>query len=100
MKENISPKFTKEMSENISKISNGKYKNVKLNNEGDIIIETQNGNYISINNLSIGTIEQLYLSLRLSFAEEISKENLIQVKNNDWKNICTKYKEFFEKNLK
>ena len=32
--------------------------------------------------------------------QEISKENLIQVKNNDWKNICTKYKEFFEKNLK
>lgn len=32
--------------------------------------------------------------------QEISKENLIQVKNNDWKNICTKYKEFFENNLK
>ena len=32
--------------------------------------------------------------------EEISKENLIQVKNNDWGNICLKYKEFFETNLK
>lgn len=32
--------------------------------------------------------------------QEISKENLIQVKNNDWKIICLKYKEFFENNLK
>lgn len=32
--------------------------------------------------------------------QEISEENLIQVRNNDWKNICEKYKEFFEKNLK
>lgn len=32
--------------------------------------------------------------------KEISEENLIQVKNNDWSNICLKYKEFFEKNLK
>jgi glycosyltransferase involved in cell wall biosynthesis len=32
--------------------------------------------------------------------KEISKENLIQIKNNDWKNICLKYKEFFEDNLK
>lgn len=32
--------------------------------------------------------------------KEISQENLIQVKNNDWSNICQKYKEFFEYNLK
>lgn len=31
---------------------------------------------------------------------EISQENLVRVKNNDWKNICLKYKEFFENNLK
>lgn len=29
--------------------------------------------------------------------KELSKENLIQVKNNDWEKICRKYKEFFEK---
>ena len=32
--------------------------------------------------------------------KQISEENLIQIKNNDWKNICIKYKEFFESNLK
>lgn len=31
--------------------------------------------------------------------EEISQENLIQVKTEDWKNICKKYKEFFDDNL-
>ena len=32
--------------------------------------------------------------------KEISEENLVQVKNNDWEKICLKYKEFFENNLK
>lgn len=31
---------------------------------------------------------------------ELSKENLIQIKNYDWKNIAQDYKEFFESNLK
>lgn len=29
--------------------------------------------------------------------QEISQENLVQIKSEDWKNICKKYKEFFEK---
>ena len=32
--------------------------------------------------------------------KKMSKENLIQIKNNDWKNICIKYKEFFKDSLK
>lgn len=32
--------------------------------------------------------------------KEISQENLIKVKSNDWSNICQKYREFFENNLK
>ena len=31
---------------------------------------------------------------------QLSIENLEQIKNNDWKNICLKYKMFFENNLK
>ena len=76
MKENISPKFTEELSKIISNISNEKYKNVKINDEGNLIVEVENGNYINLENLSVGTIEQLYLSLRLSFAEDISTEKL------------------------
>lgn len=29
--------------------------------------------------------------------KELSNENLIKVKNNDWEKICTRYKDFFEK---
>ena len=76
MKENITPKFTKNLSENINKITNGKYKNVKFNDEQGLIIEIENGNYISAENLSVGTIEQLYLSLRLALIDEISEETL------------------------
>ena len=41
-----------------------------------LIVELDNGNYISANNLSVGTIEQLYLSLRLSMVEELSDEKM------------------------
>lgn len=76
MKENVTPKFTKNLSENINKISNGKYKNVKFNDEKGLIVEIENGNYIMAENLSTGTIEQLYLSLRLATIDEISSEKL------------------------
>ena len=76
MKSSITPKFTKNLSQNIEKISNGKYKNVKFNDEKGIIIEVENGNYILAENLSVGTIEQLYLSLRLGAVDEISDEKL------------------------
>lgn len=36
----------------------------------------QNGEYVSAEKLSIGTIDQLYLSLRMSMVEEISKEKM------------------------
>lgn len=52
MKENVTPKFTKELSRNIEKISNGKYKNVRINDEQGIIVEKENGEYISSEKLS------------------------------------------------
>lgn len=52
MKENVTPKFTKELSKNIEKISNGKYKNVRINDEQGIIVEKENGEYVSSEKLS------------------------------------------------
>ena len=66
MKEQITPKFTEELSNVMEKISNGKYKNVRINTNGEIIVEQNNGEYIDAENLSIGPIDQLYLSLRLA----------------------------------
>lgn len=53
MKENVTPKFTKNLSKNIEQISDGKYKNVRINDEEGIIVEKENGEYISSEKLSI-----------------------------------------------
>lgn len=76
MKEEITPKFTEKLSKTINKISDGKYKNVRINTLGEIIVEDKNGEYINAENLSIGTIDQLYLSLRLATIEEMTKEKM------------------------
>ena len=76
LKENINPEFKKKLSENISKITNGKYNNILFNDEQGLIVELPNGNYVSADRLSIGTIDQIYLSLRLASIDEISNEKL------------------------
>lgn len=76
MKENVTPKFTENLSKNIEQISNGKYKNVRINDEEGIIVEKENGEYISSEKLSIGTIDQLYISLRLGAIKELSEETM------------------------
>lgn len=76
MKQNVTPKFTQELSKIISKISKGKYQNVKFDEENGIVVEIENGDYTLAKNLSVGTIDQLYLALRLSTTSEISEENM------------------------
>ena len=76
MKEEITPKFTDKLSKTIDKISDGKYKNVRINKLGEIIVEDVNGEYISAENLSMGTIDQLYLALRLATIKEITNEKM------------------------
>lgn len=76
MKNNISPKFTEKLSQTIKTISNGKYSNIKLSDEFGLIVENEKGDYIPVSALSIGTIDQLYLSLRMATIDDISKEKL------------------------
>ena len=76
MKNTVTPKFTDNLSRNISKITDGKYKHVNLYDENGLVVELENGNYIEANRLSIGTIDQLYLSLRLSMVEDLSEEKM------------------------
>ena len=76
MKNNVSPVFTKKLSENIETITKGKYCKLTFNDEQGLIVELENGNYISAERLSIGTIDQLYLSLRLAMLDEISNEKV------------------------
>lgn len=53
MKQNITPKLTEKLSNNIQKISNGKYTKVSLQEEKGMIIEKENGEYIEAEKLSI-----------------------------------------------
>ena len=76
MKNSVSPVFTEKLSNNISKITKGKYCNLYFSDEQGLVVELDNGNYIPAERLSIGTIDQLYLSLRLAMLDEISKEKV------------------------
>ena len=76
MKSNVTPKFTQNLSNIACDISNGKYKKVIFNEEKGLVVELENGEYISANRLSAGTIDELYLSLRLSMLDEISNEKM------------------------
>ena len=76
MKSEITPKFTQNLSLIVEKISKGKYKNVKFIDGEGIIVELENGEYVNANKLSLGTIDQLYLSLRLSAIQEITEEHM------------------------
>ena len=76
MKNSVSPVFTEKLSNNITTITKGKYCKLTLNDEQGLIVELENGNYIPAERLSIGTIDQLYLSLRLAMLDEISNEKV------------------------
>ncbi len=76
MRENVTPRFSNNLSNAIQNISNEKYKTVKVNEEDGLIIETENGNYVPADLLSIGTIDGLYLTLRISSIKELTKENM------------------------
>src|SRR5699024_7611009 len=45
MKNNVTPKFTENLSKNISVISNNKYKKVGINDEKGLIVENEFGEY-------------------------------------------------------
>ena len=76
MKNTVTPKFTENLSKNINKITNGKYTNVMVQADNGLVVELENGNYVEADRLSVGTIDQLYLSLRLSMTEDLSKEKM------------------------
>ncbi len=76
MKNNITPRFTQNLQKNTIGIIGGNYKKIIFSEDEGLIVETENGNYVNANILSVGTIDQLYLALRLAITSEIAKEEL------------------------
>ncbi len=76
VKESISPRFTENLCDIISKISDERYKKVIFSDTDGLRVEIENGNYIPASRLSTGTIDQMYISLRLSALNEITEETM------------------------
>ena len=74
MKKNITPKFNDEFNYLVNIFTDGKYNRVAFN-EG-INVEVSNGQMVSIESLSYGTIQEIYLALRLAMIKELSKESI------------------------
>ena len=76
MKENITPEFVKNLATMVKEVSNSKYSNVKFNDVDGLTVELNTGEYVKADKLSIGTIDQMYLSLRLATIKEVAKEKM------------------------
>lgn len=76
MKENITPNFIEELKNILKKVTHEKYKNIYLDNENNLLIEVEGGQYMPVDMLSSGTIDLIYLALRISAAKEISQETM------------------------
>lgn len=64
-----------QVSELVRKITNGAYTDVKLDEQLKIKVRRQ-GQYIGAEHLSTGTLEQIYLAVRLAVADEISTSGM------------------------
>ena len=76
LKNNVGPEFDKKLSYIVGKITNNKYNDVYIDNEHNIKIKTEHGEYVNLERFSTGTIEQVNLALRLAYIDTISKERL------------------------
>ena len=74
-KRNLNPIYKENMSNILMRMSNNKYSRVEINDD-TILVENENWELIPISLLSTGTIDQIYLALRLSVIKEVSNENL------------------------
>lgn len=76
MKDNITPEFLEELKTILSGVTNGKYSDCYIDSDNNILVEIETGQYVPIELLSIGTIDLVYMALRISAAKEISKETM------------------------
>lgn len=76
MRNNVTPKLTQNLSKQVAQFSGGKYDTIHINAENKVVIENKNGEYIPVERLSIGTIDQIYLALRLAMIDELSGETM------------------------
>ena len=67
--------LNEQVSEIVSKITNNRYTEVKIDEQMRVMVKS-GSSFISMNYLSTGTMEQIYLALRLSIANVLISEEL------------------------
>ena len=76
VRNSLSPKFINKLCNIVSKISNGKYQEINFVDIDGLIVEIEDGRFFPVERLSQGTIDQMYLSLRLASIDAISNEKM------------------------
>jgi len=76
IRSSLSPDFANKLSDIASKVSNGKYKNISFTDTDGLVVEIEDGRFLPVERLSQGTIDQMYLGLRLASIDIISKEKM------------------------
>lgn len=76
MKESISPSFVNNLSKITKSITDGEYKSIVLSEDQHIKVQLNTGEYVELEKLSTGTIEQINFALRLSILKEITDEKM------------------------
>ena len=77
IKQEIIPEITRLIKESVAKTTNGEYSDVLYNDGSGLLAQDSNGALISIDKLSIGTIDQIYLGFRLAIANRLENIPLI-----------------------
>lgn len=76
IRNSLSPEFINKLSEIVSEVSNGKYKEINFTDADGLVVQIEDGRFLPVERLSQGTIDQMYLGLRLSTIDTISKEKM------------------------
>lgn len=77
LKDEVIPDIEKDIKYTISKTTNGQYTKVKYNDYNGLIAENEFGQLVTIDKLSAGTIDQMYLGFRLAIADKYNSVPII-----------------------
>lgn len=77
LKEKIVPDITEEIKNSVAKTTNGEYSNVKYNDETGLVVENKYGELMTLDKLSVGTIDQIYFGFRMAILNKLSNIPLI-----------------------
>ena len=77
LRNELMPDIANLVRESVAKTTNGKYSNVVYNDNAGMFVENDNGELISIDKLSIGTIDQIYLGFRFAVTNRLENIPMI-----------------------